>query len=450
MLVKKFFGLIGMLFFLCLTSRAQENDFLLYRLKVEYAKSIGLDTLPEILRKVDDYKRNLLLTSMADSYDEELRALRERLGEPAIEETAQVVQIFHRLPQHITKSRLNEEELLFDSIYRQLLLGVSFESLQEKYSEEKDTMLIRRWQMPLEVEERVFGLEEGTFSLPFLSPMGIHIVKLLHRTPAPAPWMEAKQMLEGKRGEVFLNTFQKRLEDMSGLIRNEENIKDLLRRGESDRVLFSLDGKDYTGLDFAPFYASRQTSVGHALEQYVLKTLLEAEQSRWEQADTLSIARQAEYLDQLLVAEATQREVLKPSEEEAALKAYFETHREDFYWPLERFKGIVIQGTSKKVVKRARKLLKKKNFEEWGTQLAALADIRFTQGIFAVGDNAYVDQQVFKVAVADADAQYPYVNVEGKRIKGPETYEAVPREQLVAEVQAYLEKMWEERLKSMK
>ena len=167
----------------------------------------------------------------------------------------------------------------------------------------------------------------------------------------------------------------------------------------------------------------------------------------------LSSGREA-FINDLLVAEATQREVIIPSQEEIALQSYFDTHQDEFRWPQERYKGILIQATSKKLAKKAAKLLKKKPYETWESLISMRygdqGSLQLRKGIFARGDNPYIDELVFKGPYADPDPNYPYASVQGKKIKGPETYEGVPREQLAQALQEYLENQWEKRLKSLK
>ena len=88
--------------------------------------------------------------------------------------------------------------------------------------------------------------------------------------------------------------------------------------------------------------------------------------------------------------------------DEAGLKAYFEKHRSDYQWEERRYRGIVLHGVSKRVVKQARKFLKSLPEEEWKDAIrltfnaGAQPQIQAEQGVFAPGDNAYVDDLVFK------------------------------------------------------
>ena len=77
--------------------------------------------------------------------------------------------------------------------------------------------------------------------------------------------------------------------------------------------------------------------------------------------------------------------------DEAGLKAYFEKHRSDYQWEERRYRGIVLHGVSKRVVKQARKFLKSLPEEEWKDAIrltfnaGAQPQIQVEQGVFAPG-----------------------------------------------------------------
>ena len=446
----RFIGLFWLLALLSQVCVAQEADAQLYQLKVQYAKSLGLDTLSHIVNQAQLYQRNQFFTTLAEAY----------LPTTAIKSTSSserllVRQIFKKTPQNISKARLAALQQQMDSVYRQLQQGTPFQKLMQTCSDSQDTLLLQRLQMPEEFETRAFSMGAGQYSTPFLSPLGIHIIQVLDRTSGPIePSGRTQQsVLAIGQNHLLLPALTETLKEELAYQVDEQNCKDLMRRGESDRVLFTIDGKAYTGTDFAKFQSAHVGSLSTALEQFVTKSLLDAKWHQMQGQTDLSSGREA-FINDLLVAEATQREVIIPSQEEIALQSYFDTHQDEFRWPQERYKGILIQATSKKLAKKAAKLLKKKPYETWESLISMRygdqGSLHLHKGIFARGDNPYIDELVFKGPDADPDPNYPYASVQGKKIKGPETYEGVPREQLAQALQEYLENQWEKRLKSLK
>ena len=77
-----------------------------------------------------------------------------------------------------------------DSIYKTLAKeeggASSFDACVEQYSDEKKAFWVGWLQMPVEFEDIVFGLNVGEISRPFLTPQGIHIVKVLEQRDCPS------------------------------------------------------------------------------------------------------------------------------------------------------------------------------------------------------------------------------------------------------------------------
>ena len=95
-----------------------------------------------------------------------------------------------------------------------------------------------------------------------------------------------------------------------------------------------------------------------------------------------------------------------------------------------------------------KKCVKNLPFDQWNEALRATFNpdsvirIRVEKGIFKPGDNATIDKMVFKQAVlATPDANYPIDAVYGKKLKRPDQYQDV-RQQVVEDLQDYLEKEW--------
>ena len=424
---------------------AQDSDASLYLLKVDYAKQLKLDTLPEIAEKMEMYKRNQLFSSFVQSLPVDVVSTQNKENVDAI----LVKQIFRKTPQNITTTRLKSIKQQIDSVYQQLGRGASFDELVVRYSDSKTPLLVRKLQMPEEFEQRVFSMREGEISAPFESPLGFHIVQVVGKQTVPSKDLKNTNALS-------LAGLTENLKKELGFSREEENCKDLLRRGETDRTLFTIAGKSYTGIDFARFYKANYGGLSTKLDEFITKCLIDAKLAQLQETGTPLSSELESYKNDLLVSEATFREIIRPSQDEQALKAYFDTHKDDFRWAEERYKGALIQGTTKKLVKQARKLLKKSPYESWESLISqrfavdGAPVLKLVKGVFAAGDNPHVDAMVFKGAKAALDASFPYAAVQGKKIKGPETYEGVPREQLVETLQSFLENQWIKRLKSSK
>lgn len=184
------------------------------------------------------------------------------------------------------------------------------------------------------------------------------------------------------------------------------------------------------------------------------KTILDYENSRLEWKHPEFCALVQGHRDSMLLAEITDREVGKRSVvDEAGLKAYFEAHRSDFHWDEPRYRGIVLHCTTKRVAKQVRKFLKLIPEEEWMDAIRLTFNagdtpkVQAEQGLFAPGDNAYVDDLVFKRKDATPVLSFPFTAVQGRKQKGPDSWQEV-REPLVTAYRNYLETHWVAKLRA--
>lgn len=442
--VWRYIGVVVLSLFFYLGCQAQDSEASLYLLKVDYAKQLKLDTLPEIAEKIEMYKRNQIFSSFIQSIPVDVTSAQLRAG---FDEAVLVKQVFRKTPQNITTTQLKSIREQMDSVSQLLSRGASFDELVERYSDSKAPMLVRKLQMPEEFEQRVFTMREGEVSAPFESPLGFHIVQVVGKEQTPLQETKNSKSLS-------LKSLAESLKKELSFVREEENCKDLLRRGETDKILFRIAGKPYTGIDFARFHTADYGGISTKLDEFITKCLIDTKLAQLQETGTSLYSELESYKNELLVSEVTFREIVRPSQDDQALKAYFDTHKDDFRWAEERYKGALIQGTTKKLVKRAAKLLKKEPYETFESLLAQRFSgegaLHIQKAVFAKGDNPYVDQLVFKGPKVTPAPDYPYAAVQGKKIKGPETYDAVPRDTLVLALQSFLENQWEKRLKSLK
>ena len=73
--------------------------------------------------------------------------------------------------------------------------------------------------------------------------------------------------------------------------------------------------------------------------------------------------------------------------------------------------------------------------------------VQAEQGLFAPGDNAYVDDLVFKGKDATPVLSFPFTAVQGRKQKGPDSLQEV-REPLVTAYRNYLETYWVAKLRA--
>ena len=311
--------------------------------------------------------------------------------------------------------------------------------------------------MPAEFEDTVFKMKPGEISRPFFTPQGIHIVKVLERKDI-LPFEDVKD--EIIRRQTRRHGMDKGTESLVEKLKKEYHytpdkagMDELLAKGKTEKKLFTLGGREYTGQMFANFAIAHPQGIQRQLKGFIMKSVLDYEYSRLEQKYPEFRMLMQEYRDGMLLFEISNREIWErvPSDE-VGMAAYFDKHRSDYHWKNPHYKGIVIHSATKRIGKQVRKLLKSLPEEEWQDAIrltfnAKKQQVQAEQGLFALGDNIYVDDEIFKKEKAEPIPSFPFTTFLGEKIKGPEGYQEV-RGLLAGDYQNYLEERWVARLRA--
>ena len=385
-----------------------------YKLKVQAALDAKLDTMTSFQQEYAMYRDQQVRPTIVT--DDELLATARKMYERTKETIGPrgLVRPAHILLELSTQATAQEQEKArqrIDSAYRALQAGADFAELAKKISQDpvssKDGGLLP-WFGPgqtlKEFEDVAYSLQPGQMSSPFLSPIGYHIILMKER---------------------------KQLEPFDSL---KNDLLTVLERREM-----------------------REDIVNNKLRQMVKASngTLTQDQILEKRSDSLAATDPEmkylfqEYHDGLLLYEISSREVWeKATENEAALKAWFDAHRKDYKWSQPRYKGIAYHVKDKKDVKAVKNCVKRLPFDQWAEALRttfnpdSVIRIRVEKGLFKPGDNATVDRMVFKASAEVRPLRdYPIDAVYGKKLKKPSDYTDV-RAQVVEDYQNDLEHRW--------
>lgn len=385
-----------------------------YKLKVQAALDAKLDTMTSFRQEYAMYRDQQVRPTIVT--DDELLATARKMYERTKETIGPrgLVRPAHILLELSTQATTQEQEKArqrIDSAYRALQAGADFAELAKKISQDpvssKDGGLLP-WFGPgqtlKEFEDVAYSLQPGQMSSPFLSPIGYHIILMKER---------------------------KQLEPFDSL---KNDLLTVLERREM-----------------------REDIVNNKLRQMVKASngTLTQDQILEKRSDSLAATDPEmkylfqEYHDGLLLYEISSREVWeKATENEAALKAWFDAHRKNYTWSQPRYKGIAYHVKDKKDVKAVKNCVKRLPFDQWAEALRttfnpdSVIRIRVEKGLFKPGDNATVDRMVFKVSAEVRPLRdYPIDAVYGKKLKKPSDYTDV-RAQVIEDYQNDLERRW--------
>ena len=402
--------------------------FVNFKLKVAAAEAMGLDITRAFREELEGYRRQLAKTYLTDETVSELaaRQIYDKMKANQRAGQVRVSHIFKSLPQTATSHLLRTTETRMDSLYT-------------------------------EFEDTVFKMKPGEISRPFFTPQGIHIVKVLERKDI-LPFEDVKD--EIIRRQTRRHGMDKGTESLVEKLKKEYQytpdkvgMDELLAKGQTEKKLFTLGGREYTGQMFANFAIAHPQGIQRQLKGFIMKSVLDYEYSRLEQKYPEFRMLMQEYRDGMLLFEISNREIWErvPSDE-VGMAAYFDKHRSDYHWKNPHYKGIVIHSATKRIGKQVRKLLKSLPEEEWQDAIrltfnAKKQQVQAEQGLFALGDNIYVDDEIFKKEKAEPIPSFPFTTFLGEKIKGPESYQEV-RGLLAGDYQNYLEERWVARLRA--
>lgn len=434
--------------------------FVNLKLKVDAAEAAGIDTTHSFREKLDGYRRQLAKSYLTNEIvtEQEARLVYDKIKSNHHAGQVKVSHIFKYLPQTVSKHELQNIESRMDSIYIALQNGqADFDACVRNFSDEKRTFWMSSLQMPVEFENIVFELSPGEISRPFFTPQGIHIVKVLEQKEI-LPYEEMKNEIIhrqvnshgiDKGTKILVEKLKKECRYISDKI----GIDELLLKGNTDKRLFVLDGKEYTGKMFARFAVAHPVGIQCQLDGFIMKSVLDYEYEHLEQKSPDFCLLMQECRDSMLLFEISNRIIGgRASSDEVGLAAYFKKHRSDYRWKTPRYKGIVLHTTTKQVGKQVRKLLKELPENEWQDAIRLMFNansrqVQADQGLFAIGDNAYVDEKIFKQGRTKPMQSFPFTTFLGKKMKGPESYHEI-RELLIKDYQNYLERRWTAQLRA--
>ncbi len=392
--------------------------------------------------------------------------------------------IFLMVPQGATPEVEAQKQAEAQAIYNDLLAGADFAQMARDKSEDRANASqggLLPWcttgDLVKEFEDAAFSLNVGEFSAPIRSRYGYHIVMLNDKRDVRSfdemRYELTQRMSRDERGTMVHRVFLENIKNKYNYAVNESAISAFLSQcpeypdstfiaalNKEDIVLATYDNNTITTFEIANSLSKHRVSPGFTSAQMLDREIERQATLGLIELETASLVDSYpeyrnlinEYRDGMLLFEISNREVwAKASVDTDGLAQFFKKNKKNYNWERPRFKGFVVSCANDSIAKEVRRLIKKTDDDK----VVALIDSTFNndsvvnvfieRGLFAEGDNKYVDELIFKGAKASRDESLPIVFVSGKKLKNPECYLDV-RGQVTADYQEYLEKLWIERL----
>lgn len=257
-----------------------------------------------------------------------------------------------------------------DSAYAALKKGVDFETVHNKYNEDRFTKnsggvmpVFGVGKMVPIYEDAAFSLEnKGDFSRVVETDNGFHIVYLMRKIPLK-PYEEEKKVIEkliqrdGRiklAEEAFVGELKAKLnyrQDDMALQQLITAIPDSnLRNGNFDplnyqkmsKTIFTMDGINFTQADFANYikvytrgriYGAKDIALTTLLDNYASKALKDHEETLLENENPDYRNVLKEYREGILIFELTKNKVWdKAPRDTVGLKNFFNTNSSKYMW----------------------------------------------------------------------------------------------------------------------
>jgi peptidyl-prolyl cis-trans isomerase SurA len=390
-------------------------------------------------------------------------------------------------PKDADTVQVADAEAKIREIYTKAVGGVDFSELARDNSIDRgsaqnggDLGWFEPQRMVEEFQTALTKMKEGEISKPFRTHYGFHIIKLYGKRPYEAKYEDEKANIEQSLNKIgyFVEAHRAGIEKMKkeeGFVKNESSYNKLIRQAatifptDSDYfdvfkndtdVLFKIGDKPFTIADFIAFFKINYRSllvlstdiVADRLEIFEYQSLDKVRKENVENENPELKYLINEYRDGIILFEVKNKEIWeKASTDSAGLAQYFNDNRAKYAWDGARFKGYVVLAKDAKTKKEMQKAIKKMPADEAVEYLLEnykVGDVSYAQaekGLFAKGDNAFVDEAIFKTGKAEYPENFSDFFLIGKTLSKPESVDDV-KGQVITDYQDYLEEEWTAKL----
>jgi peptidyl-prolyl cis-trans isomerase SurA len=406
-----------------------------------------------------------------------------------------VAHLLLRFPEKPTEAQQDSVKKRIDSVYALITSGkMSFEEAVKEFSEDKATRVKGgelQWfgsgtqiRMVPQFEDAAFSLmKDSAITKPIMTQFGWHIIKRLDKREIPT-FAEAKGDIKKRverdtRSQVAKSVLVERIKKENGFVQFPDVKANFVTRVDSEilkgnwkadsalrtnKVLFTLAGKNYTQSDFADYIEktskkrsdkAKDALMNEYYESFVTAKCLEYEESMLEVKKPEFKNLIKEYRDGILLFELMDRMVwTKAVKDTVGLEEFRKKNAMKYMWG-DRADVEIFNCNEKAICDEAHKMAeKKKTGEEIKAKLnkeGANAHVSTIEGKYEKGQYDVVDKIEWKAQLNPInkinDSSYQFILV--KNIVGPEPKSLKEAKgYIVSDYQEYLEKTWLAELRS--
>ncbi|HFS67050.1 MAG TPA: peptidylprolyl isomerase [Flavobacteriia bacterium] len=212
--------------------------FINYKLKLQEAKDLKLDTIPSYLQEFNKYKKQLIAPYLKD------RKVTEKLVKEAYNRLTEEINASHILitlpPNASPKDTLQAYNTLLEA-RNKILNGESFEDVAKKYSKDPSAKqnggnlgYFTAFSMVYPFETATYNTKKGNVSMPFRTQFGYHIVKVNDCRPSKGEIKVAHIMIREKKNDP--NYAKKQITDIYNKFKQGASFEKLAKQYSDDKM----------------------------------------------------------------------------------------------------------------------------------------------------------------------------------------------------------------------
>lgn len=245
-----------------------------------------------------------------------------------------------------------------DELYQKLENGEDFSSVALNFSDDTysankggDLGKFGSGKMVPEFDEVVFYLEDiGSYSQPFKTQFGWHIVKLTDKFPVKSFEEQEKELTSkvkrGDRASIVSNSIIHKIKGNYTIVINKKSLK-LFESGSwktdknLDEVFMTLEGETVSKQQLASFLNDRAFSSA-LLEKFKEGQILNYYKLHLTETNQEFAFLYQEYQEGLLLFELMQQRIWDKSKDSIGLKAYYESNKKSYKQSFEQDRGQIL------------------------------------------------------------------------------------------------------------
>lgn len=215
--------------------------YIKFKLKVQRAKELKLDTIPSLQKELEGYRRQLANSYLTD------KEVSERLARELYDRMQKDIEVSHilfSLPKNASKKEVDEALSKAKSIQDYLAKGATFESMAEAHSDDKNSknkggkigfvtaMLPNGF---YDLENTVYTQKVGEISDPIQTSVGIHLVRVDGSRPARGKIEAAHILIRKSKKDRPDPQAKAKIDSIYQLLESGVQFSNLARRFSEDK-----------------------------------------------------------------------------------------------------------------------------------------------------------------------------------------------------------------------